>query len=186
MMRFKGIVTGIYKIEDVETGRVYVGSANGIAKRWSNNLAKLRRGVHPYFQEAWDNDPNRIKFEILEVLPNDTSDEELGTLELQYFDYIKRVDGWTLVNKQTHRANRHRVKDTSKMKKSQSGIGNGNCKLKLETVQEILFLKEHGWKPRHIAEKYNVKARYITAIGTTKWTTVTETKKPEWYEEGER
>lgn len=167
----KGIVGGVYKIEDVMAGEVYVGSANarqGIAKRWSNNLAKLRKGTHPYFQEAWNDDPNRIKFEIFETVDTDITDEELSDLELKYFAYVKRVDGWTLVNKQQHKASRHSVKDTSKMKLAQQNSNNGNCKLSDDDVREIRRLHSEGVKNVELAEMFNVNKNYISMIVTGK------------------
>ncbi|MDA3732124.1 endonuclease [Niameybacter massiliensis] len=169
--KIKGVVTGVYKIEDVITGEVYVGSAKGIAKRWSNNMARLRKGTHPYFQEAWNDDPNRIKFEILEVVANSISDEDLAELEMDYFNYVKRVDGWTLVNKQQHKAGRHKVADTSKMKQSQAGIRNGNAKIKSEDdvryIRETYNSADHGVKrdvANELAEKYMVSVGHIIKI----------------------
>lgn len=162
------------------TGEVYIGSATDIKKRWSTHLTYLRQGTYRYetLQNAFDNET--IGWEVLE----ECEVEEKVEREEYWFNMIKRM-GYVVLNKREI-ATTHTVLDRSRMIQAQAGASNGNAKLKLEQVQEILFLKEHGWKPRHIAEKYNVKARYITAIGTTKWTTVTETKKPEWYEEGER
>jgi len=48
--------SGIYVILNAENGRVYVGSAVRIEKRWNNHINMLRRGVHPTkaLQSAWN------------------------------------------------------------------------------------------------------------------------------------
>lgn len=48
--------TGIYAIEHVASGRVYIGSAASFAQRWRIHLCLLRKGKHhsPFLQAAWN------------------------------------------------------------------------------------------------------------------------------------
>lgn len=48
--------TGIYKIEHVASGRVYIGSAKNFVRRWRVHLCLLRKGAHhsKHLQSAWD------------------------------------------------------------------------------------------------------------------------------------
>lgn len=48
--------SGIYKIEHVTSGRVYVGSSVNIASRRRHHLGNLRRGSHfnVKLQNAWN------------------------------------------------------------------------------------------------------------------------------------
>lgn len=177
------IICGIYKIEDIKTGNVYVGHADDIKKRWSNHNSKIKGNYHEYkeLQEAYNLDSNRIAYEILE----ECSEEELSDLEDYYMDYCGKVDGWTVINKDKDRTKRKsKVKDTSKMKAAQTGTRNGNCSLlDDETASEILWLKENSkLKHSEIAEKYNVRVSYIARVGKDRWKHV-KALKPDWIEE---
>lgn len=48
--------TGIYKIEHIESGKVYIGSAVNIRKRWAEHRSELKRNVHANskLQNAWN------------------------------------------------------------------------------------------------------------------------------------
>lgn len=48
--------SGVYAIRCVPTGKVYVGSAVWIAKRWRHHREALRKGTHhsAHLQKAWD------------------------------------------------------------------------------------------------------------------------------------
>lgn len=178
----RGIVAGVYMIREVDTDRVYVGSANGlpsngIQKRWSNHEWCIENGYSKYFDDL-----NKMRFEILEVVPNDASDEELSELEVQYFQYVQRV-GFELVNRNKKVATRHKVSDTSNMKAAQRGSNNPRARLTEQDVMEILYLREQGYDAKEIAERYNLKWTYIYKIGKEKWLHITEKVKPAWLED---
>lgn len=160
------LISGIYKIEDVKTGAVYVGSAdsaNGIKKRWSNHATLLKNNSHRYkeLQDAYNDDTNRIKWEILE----ECGDDELEELENYYIDYCNKVDGWTVINKQKNTKRKCKVKDTSKMKKAQQGENNGhNTKLSEDDVIEIRQMIKNGIKQYVIAEKYDISKTLVSNI----------------------
>lgn len=46
---------GVYKVEHVESGRLYIGSTCNLKKRWQAHLRELRAGRHhsPKLQRAW-------------------------------------------------------------------------------------------------------------------------------------
>lgn len=61
--------SGIYKIEHLESGKVYIGSAVDFRIRWRNHLSTLRRGIHRsiLLQRAWNkHGAHAFTFEILE------------------------------------------------------------------------------------------------------------------------
>lgn len=170
------IIGGIYKIEDIKTGNVYVGSAdsdNGIAKRWSCHKAHLRNGNHSYreLQDAFNEDENNIKWEILE----ECSDDELEERENYWIKYCGLIDGWNVINKEKVSKKRTKVKDTSKMKTAQSGENNGHCnKLTSEDVKEIKRLLKAGLSQTKIARQYQVSQTLIHNIMVGKrWRSVT-------------
>lgn len=46
---------GIYSIEHLKSGRLYIGSSKAIRQRWYQHRLRLKRGTHhsPYLQHAW-------------------------------------------------------------------------------------------------------------------------------------
>lgn len=64
---------GIYAITHIASGRVYVGSAIRIAKRWRNHRHELDRGIHHTrrLQAAWIKfGAKAFTFSVLEVVPH--------------------------------------------------------------------------------------------------------------------
>jgi len=77
---------GIYAITHLRTGRVYVGSASNISKRWSAHRKALRLGRHlnPHLQLAWTKYGEcAFSFSIIEVTDNLTAREQFWIDELQ-------------------------------------------------------------------------------------------------------
>ncbi|MGG7149662.1 GIY-YIG nuclease family protein [Clostridium neonatale] len=164
-------VIGIYLIEDILTGNAYAGQSKDIAKRWSCHVSHLKAGNHKYkeLQEAYIDNPKRIKFTILE----ECKEEELTEREQYYMEYVNKVDGWTLINKQKHGGVVKRVKDTSKMKAAQVGSRNGNARLSEADVIEIKKMLIGGVKRKDIATKYNVSNTLINNIANgNRWSSV--------------
>lgn len=80
--------SGIYKIENILTGKYYVGSAINIKKRWREHINKLRRGTHEndHLQKAFNKyGEDAFNFEVLEfaLFP-----EDLVPLEQKYIDEL--------------------------------------------------------------------------------------------------
>lgn len=78
--------SGIYKIENILTGKYYVGSSVDIKKRWNKHLSQLRKGTHPnkHLQSSYNKyGEDAFKFEVLEfaLFP-----EDLVPMEQKYID----------------------------------------------------------------------------------------------------
>lgn len=61
---------GIYAIRHLESGKVYVGSASNISKRWSRHRKELHAGTHKnkHLQAAWNKyGEEAFVFEVLEL-----------------------------------------------------------------------------------------------------------------------
>lgn len=160
-------LVGIYGIEDVETGNIYVGQSSDIAKRWSNHSTFLKNGVHNYreLQEAYNKDKDRIKYTILE----ECKGNELKNREDWWIKHVQRIDGWTLLNKQKFGGKHNtKVRDTSKMKAAQRGEKNGNCRLKKEDVIEIKKLLAKGVTQKELARQFGVSKTHINNIANNK------------------
>lgn len=67
------VITGIYKITNIITNEIYVGSAAGkygIKKRWQGHRSKLSKNNHanPKLQNSWNKyGESKFLFEILEI-----------------------------------------------------------------------------------------------------------------------
>jgi len=83
--------SGIYRIENTKTRKVYIGQAQQLKTRYLNHVSALKRGTHDnsYLQRAW----NKYKeedfvFSILE----ECSKELLANREQYWMDYYRCYD----------------------------------------------------------------------------------------------
>lgn len=177
------LISGIYGIEDVKTGNLYVGRAdsdNGIKKRWSCHKAHLKNGEHNYkeLQEPFNKNKNNIKWIVLE----ECSDEMLEERENFWLDYADKIDGWHVINKEKKSKKKSKVRDKTRMRKAQQGENNGhNTKLSKEDVFEILDLLRDGVSRTVIAAKYDIYPAYTYRLGKDRWVKAYQ----EWLKEKE-
>ncbi len=170
-MKKQKLIGGIYKIEDVKTGNVYIGSADsdtGIKKRWSHHESSMKGQYHDYreFNEAFTDDPHRIKFEILE----ECDDDELENRENFWIKYCSAVDGWTVINKRKKASRRGKTRCVLNMQIAQRGENNGNKKLSEQQAIEIIIHKQQKLiKQKDIAEIYNISQSQVSQIGKERW-----------------
>lgn len=79
---------GVYRIEHVASGRLYIGSSHNLRKRWQAHLRCLRAGSHhsQKLQRAWDKyGEEAFVFTVMATV----SILELRAKEQQYLDKIK-------------------------------------------------------------------------------------------------
>lgn len=80
------MIIGIYKIENIKNGKIYVGSSKDIEKRWKEHIHKLKYGVHHSvkLQRSYDRieDKSVFKFEVIE----ETTEDMLKEREQYYID----------------------------------------------------------------------------------------------------
>lgn len=82
------MISGIYQIRNVETGKVYVGSSNNIPNRWRWHKDALRRGVHHsrYLQNAWNKyGAEKFVFEEIQEVKNVLHLEATEQTYLNYY-----------------------------------------------------------------------------------------------------
>lgn len=84
--------SGIYCIKHVESGRLYVGSAENFDVRFKKHLCQLKRGAHHSYklQEAW-NEFGEGAFEI--TILERCGKDELLEREQCWIDKLNAVDG---------------------------------------------------------------------------------------------
>ncbi len=79
----------IYKIENTENGKKYIGSTRDVKKRFKKHLSELRNNKHvnKELQKDWNEyGEESFKFEILEIV--DVYDVKLEEIEQFYMDII--------------------------------------------------------------------------------------------------
>lgn len=78
---------GIYKITNIENGKVYIGRSSNIEERWKEHQSALKAGVHHSYklQECYNSldDKSKLKYEIVEIVENE---DDLPEREQYYYD----------------------------------------------------------------------------------------------------
>lgn len=79
---------GVYKIENIHTGKMYVGSSVNIEKRWKEHMRMLESGTHhsTKLQRVWNkaNDKSIFQFTTIEEVVNEC---DLFLREQYWIDY---------------------------------------------------------------------------------------------------
>lgn len=81
-------MTGIYKITNLDNGKIYVGQATDIKDRWYDHKRKLKHNSHEnsYLQNSWNlHGENKFRFEIIEICRQ----EELDEREMFWIDKLR-------------------------------------------------------------------------------------------------
>lgn len=119
---------GIYKIEHVASGRIYVGSAVSLHARWNEHRAKLRRNKHENrrLQNAWNKyGADAFAFSVIEFVINRT---DLMPREQHWIDAIqsaKRPNFNLRPDARTMLGFSHSAESRAKMSASQSSRPRG-------------------------------------------------------------
>jgi group I intron endonuclease len=81
-------LSGIYAIEHLASGRLYIGSARRVMNRWSEHKCRLRKNAHhsPKLQRSW-NKHGAGAFDL--VLIEAVTKDELVTREQYWLDTLK-------------------------------------------------------------------------------------------------
>lgn len=93
------VISGIYAIRHVDSGKIYIGSAVNFFNRWRGHRFHLNRGTHSNrrLQGAWNKyGSDAFVFEILEVIEDLTKLVEVEQDYLDAFDAATRGVGYNL------------------------------------------------------------------------------------------
>ncbi len=90
---------GIYKIENIGSGRLYIGSSGNVRKRWKEHLSGLRNNRHEnsYLQRSW-NKYGEASF-IFKQIASVEFAENLISVEqffIDHFQSAKRAHGYNM------------------------------------------------------------------------------------------
>lgn len=135
----------IYRIRDMVTGRVYIGSAVNVPNRWSVHLSALRRGKHHSvkLQRAWtERGEGAFALEIVEAVTERTA---LVGREQYWIDFYDAVEcGFNVA---PHAASvlglKHSDESRAKMRDAARGRKNGPMS---EAQKELLRAINTGKK----------------------------------------
>lgn len=153
--------SGIYKIENIENGKVYIGQAINIKKRFYVHRSLLRRNKHPnnYLQNSWNkHGESKFRFMIIEKI----SDKFLLTEQEQYHIDLYKKNGQIdhsvcyniLPEAKDSTGYKHTEKSKQKMIENRSGI----------TEEDITYICEsykNGTTTIQLAKEFNVTDKTI-------------------------
>lgn len=114
---WKNDYSGIYKIENLINGKIYIGQSTHIRQRWTEHKKELRANRHgnEYLQRSWNKyGEKNFKHEIIELCP----EEELDEKECYYINLYNAFDsdkGYNLTsgggrNKQYSKSTREKLR----------------------------------------------------------------------------
>lgn len=114
-------ISGIYFIKNNQNGKIYVGSATNIRKRWKSHRNRLRRNTHDNYH--LQNVYNKYGMEIFDwgLLEKVENKELLFSREQFYIDDLKSYDrtvGYN-INRYATSPYKRIVKDSTRKKQSQ-------------------------------------------------------------------
>lgn len=137
------------------TNQAYIGASIDIKRRWSNHLARIKKGIHPYFKD-FDN----TKYEILE----ECTVEELQEREEFWIGYMSSL--FTVLNKIKPGRTPFNSQEAKLIKSQcQQGSNNGNCRLSEQDVYAIRQLYREGdYTQVELAERFKVSTVHISRI----------------------
>jgi group I intron endonuclease len=183
---------GIYKITHLSSGRVYIGSAVDIEKRWSthrSSFSKKGRG-NPYLSSAWIKYGQQdFSFEVVELVGKSEDLLKREQYWIDKHDATNRDFGFNIAPKAGSSAGVKRTKETNekiiakqkgtkrteatKLKMSEAAMGNKNGlgshwhgSLTQDDVLCIFDAVAKGEHTKSVSIKYNVSVATIGRIIT--------------------
>ena len=146
-----GKIIGIYKIINKVNRKYYVGSSLNVKPRWRCHKSTLRRNIHrnDYLQRAWNrNGKENFNFILVEKLNENTTLEQLLTVEQKYLDIAKteRDKCYNL----NFEATGSEWNEYSKQKLSKRYLGKGNPMFgKHHTEESLKKIRQSSCERKH-------------------------------------
>lgn len=117
--------SGIYKIENLINGKIYIGQSKQIRQRWSEHKKELRRNKHTneYLQRAWNKyGEENFKHEVLEFCSEDQLDER----ECYYIDLYDAMNPQFGYNLTSGGGRRKQYSESTREKLRNNATGSNN------------------------------------------------------------
>lgn len=162
-------ICGIYKIENLINGKLYIGQSIDIHKRWKEHKNQLNRNSHEndHLQKSWNKyGKQKFKFEIIkDCLSCDLDDEEF-----YYIKYYNSMNSNYGYNKTSGGSKGKEISDETRRKLSESNMfihrGENSERVKYSTKQVRLakMLIYCGMDFQEISKITDIPRKYITKI----------------------
>jgi len=187
-MAKREVICGIYKIENIINGKVYIGQSINIYKRWSEHKRNLNNvnNKHPndYLQKSWDKyGRDNFTFEIIEKCSVANIDEKEILYIQQYKSHI-RTFGYNIelggcytkiMSEETKRkisiANKNPSKETRlKISIGNTGKRHGETRgtYSIDDIKLICRLLQSGLSPSTINKEYGYSRITVSDIKNKK------------------
>lgn len=140
--------SGIYIIKNLLNGKVYVGSAVSIKRRWAKHKHQLNKNKHhsKHLQRSWNKyGKDNFFFEVLQVVANK---QDLIFEEQRHIDSFKSYDRKFGYNISPTAGSSLGVKHTIEMKKKVSAANKGK-KMSLEARKKMSLSKLGNKNPMY-------------------------------------
>lgn len=147
--------SGIYKIININSNNIYVGSTNNFRHRFSSHKCLLRKNKHPnkHLQSAWSKyGEESFQFEVIEGCEQN----KLIEREQHYIDNLKPHYNKLSIAGSSFG---HKMPRDSILKRS---------KYNLDIVNNIRKDYKNGMTVSQLSEKYDISKRYIRSIAENK------------------
>jgi group I intron endonuclease len=153
---------GVYRIEDLSTGEIYVGSSVLVGGRVNSHRAELRRGEHRIqsLQQTWNQGEHLVRFDVIEHCP----ESDLVEREQFWIDRY-RNENLPVINKNRAATNLgFRVGEESRMKmrgpkspEHRIAISQGLRRMAKEHPE--VFANRKSTRGRKLSEEHKEKLR---------------------------
>lgn len=162
----RSYLSGVYKIENIHTNEVYIGSTSNMTKRWGIHLNRLRRNEHhsQKLQQAFNEyGVEAFTFSVIEVC---SKKESLKREKFYIEQYNSIEDGY----------NMEQFRDSEEFKKLASttiakmnserlkGKRSINASLDDDTVRKIKQALAEGKTGASVAREFNVSTTIVSRI----------------------
>ena len=141
------IMSGIYMIQNLLDGKIYIGQAEDIGLRWSYHINQLKAGKHPskYLQEAVNAvGIDNFCFRVICECPK----EQLNTMEQYYIFCLETTDPRAGYNRQWGGSSNRPCESTKKLM-AESHRGKKHSEETKRKISETMK-KRHAEKKRNI------------------------------------
>lgn len=138
-MAYNNDYCGIYKIENLVNGKVYIGQSRHIRQRWAEHKKVLRRDCHKntFLQRAWDKyGEDNFSFEVLELC--DIND--LNNCEIKYINQYDSFNSDKGYNLTSGGDSKKEIANSTRQKLSENILGKNHPNRKEVICLETLFV----------------------------------------------